>query len=181
MKLGNRTLCKIATNYAVKVSKILPTVLARGYPLAVESRLLWYDRVEEYLFCFDFGRYFPEGIDIYFENVGGKMLDAVLANMRTLGRIAACGMISQYNLEKHEGVHNLTLIVWKQIRMQGFLAASYYHLYPKFLEMALPYIKQGKIVYVEDKAEGLETGPTSLLSLFTGQNVGKKLLVVARE
>lgn len=126
-------------------------------------------------------RYFPEGIDIYFENVGGKMLDAVLANMRTLGRIAACGMISQYNLEKHEGVHNLTLIVWKQIRMQGFLAASYYHLYPKFLEMALPYIKQGKIVYVEDKAEGLETGPTSLLSLFTGQNVGKKLLVVARE
>lgn len=126
-------------------------------------------------------RYFPEGIDIYFENVGGKMLDAVLVNMRTLGRIAACGMISQYNLEKHEGVHNLTLIVWKQIRMQGFLAASYYHLYPKFLEMALPYIKQGKIVYVEDKAEGLETGPTSLLSLFTGQNVGKKLLVVARE
>uniref|UniRef100_A0A6M2FBZ7 Enoyl reductase (ER) domain-containing protein n=1 Tax=Populus davidiana TaxID=266767 RepID=A0A6M2FBZ7_9ROSI len=126
-------------------------------------------------------RYFPEGIDIYFENVGGKMLDAVLANMRTLGRIAACGMISQYNLEKHEGVHNLTLIVWKQIRMQGFLAASYYHLYPKFLEMALPYIKQGKIVYVEDKTEGLETGPTSLLSLFTGQNVGKKLLVVARE
>jgi hypothetical protein len=65
--------------------------------------------------------------------------------------------------------------------MQGFLAASYYHLYPKFLEMALPYIKQGKIIYVEDKAEGLETGPTSLLSLFTGQNVGKKLLVVARE
>ncbi|KAG6767699.1 hypothetical protein POTOM_028913 [Populus tomentosa] len=126
-------------------------------------------------------RYFPEGIDIYFENVGGKMLDAVLANMRTLGRIAACGMISQYNLEKHEGVHNLALIVWKQIRMQGFLAASYYHLYPKFLEMALPYIKQGKIVYVEDKAEGLESGPTSLLSLFTGQNVGKKLLVVARE
>ncbi|KAL9377408.1 hypothetical protein Peur_028743 [Populus x canadensis] len=126
-------------------------------------------------------RYFPEGIDIYFENVGGKMLDAVLANMRILGRIAVCGMISQYNLEKHEGVHNLTLIVWKQIRMQGFLAASYYHLYPKFLEMALPYIKQGKIVYVEDKAEGLESGPTSLVSLFTGLNVGKKLLVVARE
>ncbi|KAB5548549.1 hypothetical protein DKX38_011955 [Salix brachista] len=126
-------------------------------------------------------RCFPEGIDIYFENVGGKMLDAVLANMRIRGRIAACGMISQYNLEKREGVHDLTHIVFKEIRMQGFLAATYYHLYPKFLEMALPYLKQGKIVYVEDIAEGLESGPSSLLSIFTGKNVGKKLVVVAPE
>lgn len=109
------------------------------------------------------------------------MLDAVLANMRTHGRIAACGMISQYNLDKHEGVHNLMKIVDKQIKMQGFLAASYYHLYPKFLEMVMPYIKQGKIVYVEDIAEGIECGPASLISLFTGQNVGKKLVSVAHE
>ncbi|XP_012075370.1 2-alkenal reductase (NADP(+)-dependent) isoform X2 [Jatropha curcas] len=126
-------------------------------------------------------RYFPEGIDIYFENVGGKMLDAVLLNMRIRGRIAVCGMISQYNLENPEGVHNLASIIAKRIRMEGFLAGDFYHLYPKFLEMVIPYIKQGKIVYVEDVAEGLESGPTSLIGLFTGRNVGKQLVVVARE
>uniref|UniRef100_A0A2N9F400 Enoyl reductase (ER) domain-containing protein n=1 Tax=Fagus sylvatica TaxID=28930 RepID=A0A2N9F400_FAGSY len=83
-------------------------------------------------------RYFPEGIDIYFENVGGKMLDAVLLNMRIGGRIA-------------------------------------------FLELVLPYIKEGKIIYVEDIAEGLESGPAALVGLFTGRNVGKQVVVVARE
>ncbi|CAL5414218.1 unnamed protein product [Camellia sinensis] len=77
-------------------------------------------------------RYFPNGIDIYFENVGGKMLDAVLLNMRLRGRIAVCGMISQYNLEQPE-------------------------------------------------AEGLESAPVALIGLFAGHNVGKQVVVVARE
>ncbi|KAL1806244.1 hypothetical protein DCAR_0832021 [Daucus carota subsp. sativus] len=126
-------------------------------------------------------RYFPEGIDIYFENVGGKMLDAVLANMRIHGRIAACGMISQYNLEKPEGVYNLTQILHKRIRIEGFLVTDYYHLYPKFLEMILPYIREGKIKYLEDTAEGLESAPAALIGLFSGRNVGKQVVVVARE
>ncbi|KAF2298312.1 hypothetical protein GH714_021760 [Hevea brasiliensis] len=92
-----------------------------------------------------------------------------------------CGMISQYNLDKPEGVHNLTSIIGKRVRMEGFLAGDFYHLYPKFLEMVIPYIKQGKIEYVEDVAEGLENGPTSLVGLFTDRNVGKQLVVVARE
>ncbi|KAG5573738.1 hypothetical protein H5410_063504 [Solanum commersonii] len=71
-------------------------------------------------------RYFPDGIDIYFENVGGKMLDAVLLNMRIHGRIAVCGMISQYNLEQNEGVHNLFCLISKRLRMQGFLAVDYF-------------------------------------------------------
>ncbi|KAG8369388.1 hypothetical protein BUALT_Bualt14G0006000 [Buddleja alternifolia] len=124
-------------------------------------------------------RYFPDGIDIYFENVGGKMLDAVLLNMRLHGRIAVCGMISQYNLEQPEGVHNLVSLISKRIRMEGFVASDYYHLYPKYLEMVLPLIKEGKITYVEDIAEGLENGPGALIGLYAGRNVGKQVVVVA--
>ncbi|OMO71749.1 Alcohol dehydrogenase superfamily, zinc-type [Corchorus olitorius] len=126
-------------------------------------------------------RYFPEGIDIYFENVGGKMLDAVLPNMRNYGRIAACGMISQYNNERPQGVHNLMHVVTKRLRLEGFVAFDFYHLYPKFLEMILPFIKQGKIIYVEDKAQGLESAPAALIGLFTGRNVGKQLVVLSHD
>ena len=109
------------------------------------------------------------------------MLDAVLLNMRLHGRIAVCGMISQYNLEKPEGVHNLMSLVLKRVRMEGFIANDYYPDYPKYLELVIPYIKQGKVTYVEDIAEGLEKGPTSLIGLFGGRNVGKQLVLVARE
>nr|CAD1819914.1 unnamed protein product [Ananas comosus var. bracteatus] len=126
-------------------------------------------------------RCFPEGIDIYFENVGGATLDAVLLNMRAHGRIAVCGMISQYNLEKHEGVHNLMLTVQKRIRIEGFAVLDYSSSYGKFEEMVLRYLKEGKITYVEDVAEGLENGPAALVGLFAGRNVGKQLVVVARE
>ncbi|KAF4398311.1 hypothetical protein G4B88_007590 [Cannabis sativa] len=125
--------------------------------------------------------YFPEGIDIYFENVGGKMLDAVLQNIRPHARIAVCGMISQYNREQPEGVSNLMNLVWKSVRMVGFLVFEYYHLYSKFLEFVLPCIKEGKIVYVEDVAEGLENAPTALVGLFTGRNIGKQVVLVSSD
>ncbi|KAH0725873.1 hypothetical protein KY290_001701 [Solanum tuberosum] len=111
-------------------------------------------------------RYFPNGIDIYFENAGGKMLDAVLLNMKLHGRIAACGMISQYNLEQTEGVHNLFYLISKQIRMEGFVIFDYFHLYSKYLEMIIPKIKAGNVVYVEDVVEGLENAPTALVGSF---------------
>ncbi|KAK9058380.1 hypothetical protein SSX86_023221 [Deinandra increscens subsp. villosa] len=126
-------------------------------------------------------RYFPDGIDIYFENVGGKMLEAVLSNMRLYGRIAACGMISQYNLEQGDGVSNLVFMVTKRLRMQGFIIGDHYDMYPKYLEMIIPLIKQGKICYVEDFEEGLENAPAALIGLFSGKNVGKQVVVLARE
>ena len=131
------------------------------------------------LYCFS--RYFPEGIDIYFENVGRKMLDAVLLNMRAHGRIAACGMISQHNLDKPEGVHNLMHLIYKRIRIEGFFVFDYDHLYPKFLELVLPQIAEGKIVYVEDIAEGLESGPAALICLFSGLNIGKQVVFITQE
>jgi len=126
-------------------------------------------------------RYFPNGIDIYFENVGGKMLDAVLGNMRLHGRIAVCGMISQYNLEEHQGINNLIFLILKRIRMEGFLVTDYYHLFPKFLETVLPLVREGKITYVEDTVKGLENAPAALVGLFSGKNVGKQVVDLAHE
>ncbi|KAL3642135.1 hypothetical protein CASFOL_012950 [Castilleja foliolosa] len=124
-------------------------------------------------------RYFPSGIDIYFENVGGKMLDAVLLNMRFNGRISVCGMISQYGNDNVEGVKNLFCLAAKQICMKGFANSFYYHLYPKYLDMVLPLICEGKITYIEDIAKGLENGPRALGELFAGRNIGKKIVTVA--
>ena len=125
-------------------------------------------------------RCFPEGIDIYFDNVGGKILDAIL-NMRTRGRIAACGMVSQYNLEQPESIKNLINIISKQVCIQGFVSHEQYHLYPQMLDTLLPYIREGKLVYVEDIAEGLERSPAALVGLFSGHNVGKQVAAVAHE
>ncbi|PIA64700.1 hypothetical protein AQUCO_00100274v1 [Aquilegia coerulea] len=121
-------------------------------------------------------RCFPEGIDIYFENVGGRMLDAVLVNMNVHGRIAVCGLISQYNLTEHDGVHNLFCMVTKRIRMQGFIEPDYQHMYPQFLELVVQYIREGKIVYMEDMVEGLEEAPSALIGVFSGRNVGKQVV-----
>lgn len=107
------------------------------------------------------------------------MLDAVILNMRVHGRIAVCGMVSQYNLQEPEGVHNLMSIVYKRVRMQGFFVFDYYHLYEKFLDLVLPYIRQGKISYVEDISEGLESAPAALVGLFSGRNVGKQVVRLA--
>ncbi|XP_074576343.1 2-alkenal reductase (NADP(+)-dependent)-like [Curcuma longa] len=126
-------------------------------------------------------RYFPEGIDIYFDNVGGAMLDAALCNMRLGGRVTVCGMISQYNLKGLEGVHNLFWIIGNCVRVQGFAVGKYLHLYRDFEEKVVNYVKEGKITYLEDIAEGLEAAPAAFVGLFEGQNIGKKLVVVARE
>lgn len=109
------------------------------------------------------------------------MLDAVILNMRVRGRIAVCGMVSQYNLQEPEGVHNLMSVVYKRVRIEGFAVFDYYHLYSKFLDFLLPQIRQGKITYVEDTAQGLESAPAALVGLFSGRNVGKQVVAVAPE
>ncbi|MFS8027266.1 putative oxidoreductase [Helianthus anomalus] len=106
------------------------------------------------------------------------MLVAVLSNMRLNGRISVCGMISQYNLEQEEGVRNLFLLVTKRLRMQGFIVGDYYHMYPKYMEMVVPLIKQAKICYIEDVVEGIENAPAALVGLFSGKNVRKQVVVV---
>ncbi|KDP35120.1 hypothetical protein JCGZ_10654 [Jatropha curcas] len=125
-------------------------------------------------------RYFPEGIDICFENVGGNMLDAVLLNMRIHGRIAQCGMISQYTLDQPQGIKNLMCIIYKRLHLVGFVVTDHYHFFPKFLDIMLPYIRERKMVYVEDLVEGLESCPAALVGIFSGKNVGKQVVIVAQ-
>ena len=109
------------------------------------------------------------------------MLDAALNNMKIHGRIAVCGMISEHSLSSPKGIHNLFNLISKRIRMQGFLQSDYLHLYPRFLEDVVGYYKQGKITYVEDMNEGLESAPAAFAGLFTGKNVGKQVIRVAHE
>ena len=101
--------------------------------------------------------------------------------MRVHGRIPVCGMVSQCGLTQPEGITNLAPLIYKRICMQGFSVRDFYHLYPKFLEFVLLHIRERKIVYLEDIAEGLENGPAALVGLFSARNVGKQVLVVAPE
>ncbi|KAF8388648.1 hypothetical protein HHK36_027325 [Tetracentron sinense] len=126
-------------------------------------------------------RYFQQGIDIYFDNVGGRMLDAALLNMRIHGRIAVCGMISQHSISNPEGIHNLFVLITKRIRMQGLLQSDFLHLFPDFMKHIISHYKQGKIVYIEDMNEGLESAPAAFVGLFSGKNVGKQVICVARQ
>lgn len=106
------------------------------------------------------------------------MLEAVLLNMKFHGRIAVRGMISLYNREKRDGVHNLLTVAARRIRMQGFI--SDIPLYHKFIEDMSPILKQGMIAYVEETVEGLENAPKAHIGLFSGKKFGKQA-VVARE
>ncbi|KAG2556562.1 hypothetical protein PVAP13_8NG200700 [Panicum virgatum] len=126
-------------------------------------------------------RCLPDGIDIYFDNVGGATLDTALLHMRQGGRVVVCGMISQYNLEEPDGLRNMFYIIPKAVRVEGFNVGGYFHMYSRFEEEMAGYIKEEKVVVVEDVVEGIESAPAALIGLFSGRNVGKQLVALARE
>ncbi|XP_018848449.1 2-alkenal reductase (NADP(+)-dependent)-like [Juglans regia] len=125
-------------------------------------------------------KYFPDGIDIYFDNVGGEMLEAVLNHVNKHARIPICGMISQYKkkwTDRH-GVRNLLNIVGKEIRMEGFLLASYLDRFGDFAKEMESYIKEGKISSKYTIYHGIESYLDSLGSVFTSTNIGKVVIEV---
>jgi NADPH-dependent curcumin reductase CurA len=121
----------------------------------------------------------PDGIDVYFENVGGKMLDAVLARINPFARIVACGMISQYNLEKPEGVHNLINMVGNRVLMQGFIVSDHYDQLPKFQAEMAGWLKDGKLKYRETVTRGIENAPAAFIGMLKGENFGKAVVHIA--
>lgn len=123
----------------------------------------------------------PDGIDVYFENVGGEHLVAALNLMNMKGRIAACGMISRYNDKDgspQPGPHNLFLVVGKRIRMQGFIISDHSDRISDFNRDMAQWIREGKVKWRETVFEGLERAPEAFMGLFKGENFGKMLVRV---
>ncbi|KAI9476064.1 MAG: hypothetical protein EXX96DRAFT_575634 [Benjaminiella poitrasii] len=121
----------------------------------------------------------PNGIDVYFEGVGGKMLDAVLAVANTFARIVACGMISQYNLEKPEPLYNSMYIISKRIKLDGFIIMDHMDYEQKFLDNVTPMLVSGQVKYREDIVKGIENVPEALIGVLRGENFGKRVVHVA--
>jgi hypothetical protein len=124
----------------------------------------------------------PDGIDIYFDNVGGKHLEAAIDNMKVFGRIVLCGMISQYNLSSFPaGPSNLFLAITNRLKLQGFIVRDHYNMLSQFYVDMSKWISEGKIKWNETVFEGLENAPKAFLALFKGENTGKMLVKIGTD
>ncbi|MCS7007801.1 MAG: NADP-dependent oxidoreductase [Thermoleophilia bacterium] len=121
----------------------------------------------------------PEGIDIYFDNVGGEHLEAAIGAMRAYGRIVACGAIALYEETKPPpGPRNLFLVVTKRLTMQGFIVSDHFSEFPAFLERAREWLREGRLRARETIVEGIENLPAAFVGLFAGESIGKLLVRV---
>jgi len=121
----------------------------------------------------------PEGIDVYFDNVGGDHLEAAIGLLRTYGRIVACGSVSRYNdVEATPGPRNMFMFVTKRLRMQGYIISDHWDRFPEFLERAQEWVRDGRLQYRETVIDGIEHAAHAFLGLFSGENIGKMLVKV---
>jgi NADPH-dependent curcumin reductase len=119
----------------------------------------------------------PQGVDIYFDNVGGEILDAVLGRINRKARIVICGAISQYNnTEPVRGPANYLALLVNRARMEGMVVFDYAARYPQAIAELAGHLKAGRMRSKEDVVEGLEAFPQALLKLFSGANFGKLVL-----
>src|SRR6185312_17569524 len=122
---------------------------------------------------------FPDGIGVYFDNVGGAHLEAAIGNMRQFGRLAECGMIEQYNAtQPPPGPRNLIMVVGLSLSMRGFIVSNHYDMMPDFMRDMATWIKAGKMTWRETIYDGIERAPEAFIGLFKGENFGKMLVRV---
>ena len=122
----------------------------------------------------------PNGIDIYFDNVGGPITDAVFGLLNVGARISVCGQISQYNNSKPEmGPRLLGALIVARAKAQGFLVSDYAAKFGPALAEMTGWVREGKIKYREDIVEGFENLPKAFIGLFSGENIGKRLVHVS--
>ena len=125
----------------------------------------------------------PEGIDVYFENVGGAHLDAAMGQMRALGRVPVCGMISAYNTKgaRSEGVTTLSNMIYNRVTMKGFVVYEFFDMRDQFLADMRQWIAEGKMKYQETIMQGVENAPNAMIGLLQGENSGKMLVQIGPE
>ena len=122
----------------------------------------------------------PQGTDVYFDNVGGEITDAVFPNLNLGARIAICGQISQYNLiERELGPRLFQYFIVKRIRMQGFLVFDFINRYQEGLQQMTKWLHAGKLKYRETVVDGFENAPTAFIDMLKGGNIGKQLVKVS--
>jgi NADPH-dependent curcumin reductase CurA len=123
----------------------------------------------------------PKGLDVFFDNVGGDVLEAALANLAMHARVILCGSISNYNAEQPVGPRNYMNLLVRRSRMEGFVVFDYFSRNDEAMAELVPLVAAGKIRYREDLRDGLETAPAALVDLYTGGNRGKLLVKIADE
>ncbi len=121
----------------------------------------------------------PDGIDVYFDNVGGKQLEASIATLNRFGRVAACGAISQYNEKEPTGPRNMSLIITKRLTLRGFIVLDHNDRQAAFVEEVGGWLREGKVRFEETVVDGLENAPDAFLGLLRGENLGKMLVKIA--
>jgi hypothetical protein len=124
----------------------------------------------------------PNGIDVYFDNVGGPLTDAVFTQINVGTRLVVCGQIDQYNATRPpRGPRLLWHLIVKQARAEGFLVFQFASRFPEGQQQVAQWIKKGRVKYQESIVEGLDSAPKAFIGLFHGENIGKQLVRVAEE
>src|SRR5687768_17182024 len=121
----------------------------------------------------------PGGVDVYFDNVGGATLDALLRHMNLFSRIVVCGLISEYNATEPYGLRNIRAVLVNRIRMQGMIVFDWKERYGEAFDALSGYFADGRLKYRESVLEGLDRAPKGLIALLKGQNFGKQLVKLA--
>jgi len=122
----------------------------------------------------------PDGIDVFFDNVGGEILDAALGQLALHGRVVLCGAISQYDTaDLAPGPRNVINLIPQRGRMQGFILLDYRDRFLEAIPQLVQWVQEGRIRYAEDVVDGLENAPSAFRKLFTGANTGKLIVKVA--
>ena len=123
----------------------------------------------------------PDGVDIYFDNVGGEMLDAAILNMKEHGRIVISGQVSEYNRAESElrGIRNVTRFITHRLRMEGLVVFDYFKQFREAQAEMAGWIHAGKLQYTEDVSDGIEGSAAAFIGLFEGENLGRRLIKVS--
>lgn len=123
----------------------------------------------------------PNGVDVYFDNVGGAITDAVFPLLNPRARVPICGQIANYNLEKPEmGPRLLPLVLTKQIKVEGFLVFQFFDRTAEGLEKLTEWVRGGQLKYKETVTDGIENAPQAFLSMLQGGNTGKQLVRIGK-